>query len=532
MFKRIVALFSVICLLLAAMVGRLGFIITSDQYVSSGKNTVSLEIDTRRGDFYDRNMEKLTGTQNRYVAIIRPTEKVISDLPKLFQKEKTISIIEKLRKGFPIVEEVPTGTLSTANIPVITTSIRYSNEQLLSHLIGYYNKSSDNMFGLEKSYNDYLWSDSSVKIKYHVDAKGRMLAGDKGEIVSDNYFSKKGVMLTINKQIQEICENVADKTDNFEKGAIVVLDVKTGEILASVSRPNINQNKLEQSRSSNNSPFINRALTAYTVGSVFKILVASTAIEKGLNDFQHNCTGSIQIGSLVFNCHKEDGHGNVNMSLALQQSCNTYFIALGQEIGGTDLLKATENFGFGEQVNLSDDTIAQGGTLPKSNEINQKGNLANFSFGQGDLMATPLQIANLVACVANNGKISTPKLIKALIDDNGSIIKENNEITERKIINESTAEIVSKYLIETVSQGTGKNANPNNQLGAGGKTATAQTGWFDNNGIEVLHSWFAGFYPAENPQYAIAIVNEDGKSGSTDCCPIFKEIVENIHNIN
>lgn len=531
MFKRVVALFSAICILLVAMVGRIGFIITSEQYVSSGNNTVSLEIDSRRGDFYDRNMTKFTGTQSKYVAIIRPTEKAISDLPKFFTSEKIDLILKRLQSGFPIIEEVPFGTVPTKNIPVITTSVRYSDDQLLSHLIGYYNKTSDNIFGLEKSYNEYLLSDASVKIKYHVDAKGRMLAGDKGEIVSDNYFSKKGVMLTIDKRIQEICENVADKTESFKKGAIVVLDVKTGEILASVSRPNINQNDLTKNRAEVDSPFINRALTAYTVGSVFKILVASTGIEKGLTDFEHNCTGSIQIGSLVFNCHKEDGHGNTNMNQALQQSCNTYFIALGQVLGGTDILKMTESFGFGEETNLSDDTIAHSGTLPKASEVNQKGNLANFSFGQGDLMATPLQIANMVACVANEGKISTPKLIKALIDDNGSVIKENSEITQKQVINDNTAKMVSKYLIDTVVHGSGKNAMPK-QLGAGGKTATAQTGWFNSDGIEVLHSWFAGFYPAENPQYAIAIINEDGKSGSTDCCPIFREIVENIHNIN
>lgn len=531
MFKRLVALFAAFCLLFVGMVGRLGSIILNDNYVSSNKNTVSLEIDTKRGEFYDRKMEKLTDTESRYVAIIKPTEKSISDIPKIFNKEKTAEILEKLKSGFPIIEEVPAGTLSTANIQVITTSVRYSNNQSLSHIIGYYNKYSNSVFGLEKSYNDYLHSDASIKIRYHVDAKGRMLAGDNGEIVSDDYFSKKGVMLTIDKNIQEICETVADKTETFKKGAIVVLDVKTGEILASVSRPNIDLNNLDKSSSAENSPFINRALNAYTVGSVFKIAVASAAIENGLADFNHTCQGSIQIGSIVFNCLKVDGHGGMNMSQALQYSCNTYFIALGQALGGTQLLRVTENFGFGTQTNLSDDVIAQGGTLPKKEEVNQKGNLANFSFGQGDLMATPLQIANMVACVANGGKMSTPKLIKALVDDNGGIEKENTEITEKQIISENTASLVSKYLIETVEKGTGKTAKPEN-LGAGGKTATAQTGWFGQIGVETLHTWFAGFYPAENPKYAIAIINEDGSSGSTDCCPIFKEIVDEIYNSN
>lgn len=532
MFKRLTALHLALCLLFLGLLGRIAYIGTDGTYTaSSAHNSVALTIDEKRGTFYDCNMNELLYQDKEYVAIIRPTEKVITTLDKIFSKDEVEKIRKRLIDGKPILQRVSADTPSTDDIPIITVSKRYSATQTLSNLLGNCFAEEKNRFGLEKSFYDFLSTDSTLKIKYYVDAQGRMLQGDMGQIVSNNYASKRGVQLTINKEIQKICEEAVLQQENFKKGSVVVLDVASSKILAMVSQPNVNLTNLSESLKDENSPFINRSLTSYTVGSVFKPAVACAAIENGLSDFTHNCTGSIQIGDTVFNCHKHEGHGFMDMQNAIGQSCNPYFIALGQEIGGTFLLNKITDFGFGEATQLAEGLVSMAGVLPTMNEINEKGNLANFSFGQGDLMATPLQIANMVACIANNGVLNKPTLIESLIGDGGEIVEGAKLTDGKQIVKEKTAQTVKQYMIEAVENGSGRNAKPE-QGGAGGKTATAQSGWIKENGEEVLHVWFAGFYPANNPRYAIAIMDEDGSSGATDCCPIFKTIVDEIEKQN
>lgn len=529
MFKRLTALHLCICILFLGLLGRIAYLGVDNTYSVSGRNnSISLDIDLKRGTFYDKNMDSFLYQKKEYIAILRPNEKVITSLNKIFSDAEIESIIKRLQSGKPILQRVPDGTNSTSEIPVITVWKRYNTPQILSHLIGLASTEAENRFGLEKSFYDFLTTDASLKIKYHVDAKGRMLEGDSGEIISNHYNSQRGIQLTIDKKLQQICEQAADETDSFERGSIVVLDVTTSEIRAMVSRPNINLNQLSDNMNDSNSPFINRSLTAYTVGSVFKLAVAAAAIENGLQDFTHTCNGSIQIGNTVFNCHKLEGHGPMNLKSAIAQSCNPFFIDLGQQIGGTILLNKVTDFGFGEETYLADGLYGTAGTLPTMRAVQEAGTLANFSFGQGDLMATPLQVANMVACIANNGCYQTPSLIKNLIDDNGEIIKnESTEKSKNNIMKESTAKMIQNYMVETVENGSGKNARPLDG-GAGGKTATAQSGWIKENGEEVLHVWFAGFYPADTPEYAIVVMNEDGKSGAVQCGPIFKQIADQI----
>lgn len=532
MFKRLVSFHLCVCLLFLGLLGKIAYVGTDRTYSAAAtNNTVALTLDQRHGAFYDRNGVSLTNTQTQYMAILRPTEKVIAALDSLFTKEEIESILKRLQAGKPILQKVPASARSTDEIPIITVSNRYSSPQLLAHLIG--DASSDETIrsGLEKSFYDFLNTDASMKIKYHVDAQGRMLQGDLGQIITHNYDSKRGVQLTIDQKIQAICEQAVDEATNFKKGAVVVLDVQTSEIRAMLSRPNIDLNHLAASMASADSPFLNRALSAYTVGSVFKLAVASVALENGLSGFTHNCTGSIQIGSLTFNCHKLEGHGNMDFENAIGQSCNPYFIALGQQLGGTLLLNRATDFGFGQSAELANGLISAAGTLPTIREVNERGNLANFSFGQGALTATPLQIANMIACIANDGVYHTPSLVLKQLGDKGEVLDEQAPSGGKEVIDTNTAKQIQQYMISVVESGSGRIAAPS-QGGAGGKTATAETGWMKESGEEVLHVWFAGFYPAETPKYAIVVMNEDGNSGAIDCGPIFKQIADGIAGLD
>lgn len=529
MLKRIVALFAAICFSLVFLVANIATVsVGKRSQVAGVKNTIALTIDEKRGAFYDRNMSYLTDNETEYVAIIKPSEKTIAEVYEAFDKATADSIIEKLKKGYPVLQVLDKPVDSTENIKVITRTVRYSENQILSHIIGYYNKNVSSTFGLEKSYDPYINISGERKVNYHVDAMGRLLSGDKGTISDENYNSKIGVVLSIDKRIQKICEKYADEAKWFDKGAIVVLDVKTSEILASVSRPNLNLKDMSENLNDANSPFVNRAFTAYTVGSVFKPVVAAAALEENIKDHKVNCVGYYTLGNKKIKCHKESGHGIVNMEQAIAQSCNPFFISLSQNMDGEKILDMANKMGFGKATEFADDVVSDAGNLPTKTELLSKGELANFSFGQGSLLATPLQIANMIACIANDGVYNQATLIKSLVDENGNISSSVEKSKGQRVISSETAKTLMKYLKSTVDNGTGKSAKPKN-LSAAGKTSTAQTGTMKSDSTELLNAWFAGVYPYENPKYAIVVMKEDGKSGSSDCCPIFKNIVNDLY---
>ena len=185
-----------------------------------------------------------------------------------------------------------------------------------------------------------------------------------------------------------------------------------------------------------------------------------------------------------------------------------------------------ENLGFGASAELAPGLFSAAGNLPGSSELSSKAALASFSFGQGKLLATPVQIAALAAAVANGGFSVTPKLVLGTTDENGKLsaapIYEKN-----RVMSEAAAKKLREMMISVVEEGSGANAKPN-RGGAGGKTASAQTGQYDKDGNEIVHAWFAGFYPAEEPKYAIAVFAEGMNSGSDFAAPVFKKICDGI----
>jgi cell division protein FtsI/penicillin-binding protein 2 len=149
-----------------------------------------------------------------------------------------------------------------------------------------------------------------------------------------------------------------------------------------------------------------------------------------------------------------------------------------------------------------------------------------LGFGQGSLLATPLQIANCYATVANGGIYNEPSLIKGFIEEDENFT-EINKKTSKRVLKTETCDILKEYLLNVVTTGTGKPAFTSLFLSCG-KTATAESGQYDKNGVEISHSWYVGFFPYEKPKYVICIMKENGISGSSDCAPVFKEVAENI----
>ena len=182
-----------------------------------------------------------------------------------------------------------------------------------------------------------------------------------------------------------------------------MLDVHTGEIRAMASLPAYDPNHVAESLADEDSPMINRALWPYSVGSTFKVLVAATAIEQGYAAHTHDCPGYIQIGDTIFRCHNLAGHGLLNMTQALEKSCNPYFVSLIMKTGGESVAYKASVIGFGSSLELADGITASAGRLPTYEELAVPGQTANFGFGQGYLTATPLQVAQLMATISNDG---------------------------------------------------------------------------------------------------------------------------------
>ncbi|MBQ2898404.1 MAG: penicillin-binding protein 2, partial [Oscillospiraceae bacterium] len=233
---------------------------------------------------------------------------------------------------------------------------------------------------------------------------------------------------------------------------------------------------------------------------------------------------------MVFKCHWESGHGEIGMEKALEISCNPYFINLALETGGGKILETAKNLGFGNPSYFGEIWFSAAGNLPSEEELFSKTVLASFAFGQGKLMATPIQLASLASAIANGGKAVTPKLVLGTYDKNGNY-EETPDYSENPAISRKTAEILRKMMVNVVENGSGANAKPKNGT-AGGKTASAQTGQFGPDGKEIIHAWFVGFYPAEKPEFAIAVLAEGMDSGGDFAAPIFRKICEGIDLLN
>lgn len=528
MHKRVALTFFAMMAVFGLLVVNMALIVidTETSPSSQSANTRSTVLSTSRGMIYDCNMKRLVNSSSRYVTVCLPTTDALNSISKSITEEEKNQIYENMTAG-------KVSLLTTAEIfdephlKSIQITERYSYNQPCVHLIGHLDENGNGAMGLEKAYDSFLSQQSGeLKAVWGVDALNHVLYGDGIETENNGYLSPAGIQLTIDFEIQKIAEDVLAEF-NIGKGAAVVMDSETAEILASASVPEFDPLDLSTALANEDSPFINRATTPYSVGSVFKPFVATAAIENNI-DFVHNCTGSIEVNGTNFNCSDSTAHGIVNMTTAMEKSCNTYFIALGQKIGSEKLLSICGDFGIGRAVELADNMYLKSGTLPTAESISSPQALANLCFGQGELLISPVQMAAAYCVFANGGYYRPPTLMKGIVDKNGEIIQKVKLPEACRIISESTAKCIDEILESVVTNGNAKKAYSEFSE-CHGKTATAQSGWYEN-GVEINHTWFCGYFTVNSKKYVAVIFKEDGVSGSVDCAPVFKELAEQIYN--
>lgn len=523
--KRPTALFLAFCLILSGLTVRLARLMTGENSIAASyADEKSITLGVSRGYIYDRNLFPLVNNTEKNIAAM-----ILNDVTKKYFTENGYSGSEISSSDVLVTFQSDKELEETLFCTNIKTVVRYSDTDLCPHIIGYINSDGKGVCGIEKSFDRVLNNASGhIGVKYTANAKGSAIAGTGIAEVNEGYNNPAGIVLTIDKDIQKLTESTL-KSSAIKTGAAVVMKVETGEILAMASVPDYSVNNLSEALNDPLLPFLNRALSAYPVGSVFKPFIAAAAIENGIippDDFF--CSGKTEIGNLVFRCYNSVSHGELDLDGAIKKSCNSYFIALGGETKAENIYETCSLFGFGKEIRLTGDIKSSGGNLPDVNSLSSAGALANLCFGQGDLLATPLQLAAAFNTLASNGIYKEPYLTKALVDENKEEYAYYKSDDPYRAVSSETSEKINAALKSNMLEGTGKQGN-SEFFSSAGKTATAQTGKYDSYGNEKLCTWFCGFFPYENPKYTVVIFSENGSSASEECAPVFKSISEGIY---
>jgi penicillin-binding protein 2 len=377
----------------------------------------------------------------------------------------------------------------------------YEEEYLRSLMLGDLVGAS----GLEKQYESELRGRRGL-VRELVNASGAR----QETLYSCEPVPGADVHLTLDLDIQGIAETALG--DN--PGAVVILQPEDGAVLALASYPRFDPKTFQKVLDSPHRPLINRTLQEYyQPGSVFKVIGASAALETAealinpLTSF--NCEGSMLIGNRIFHCWRT--HGAVELRQALEQSCNVYFFNAARKTGPEELLRWAGLFGLGEPTGV-DLPYEKPGSLPI---VTTAGDLANLAIGQGAIQVTPLQIARMMAAIANGGYLVQPHLRRNA--SSGPLRKLPLRRENLDAIREGLRAVVGSR------QGTGWQAHVEG-LSAAGKTGTAQTGRKDQH-----HAWFVGYAPYQRPKMVLAIVVENTSGGGGDtAAPIAAEVFRQV----
>lgn len=412
-------------------------------------------------------------------------------------------------------------------LPVVSP---FGKGSLAHHLVGYLN-SAGGQTGLEAQLEPWLGGQSQPALDEVLDGEGHLIAGlaDRGELTPGRpqYDAVTTIDLNLQRKVEAILDAASSQRQVEGKGvlqgAAVVVDVATGAVRAMVSRPDYDPVADPGSRPDNGTHFLlNRAISAYTPGSIFKVLVAAEALEAGVisPSDTYDCQGHFDVGDYHPTDDIHQGHGRITFADALAESCNVTFMHVGYDLLGRQrLLHAAERFGLGKLTALGLPG-EQAGYLPL---LSQDYQVAQMSFGQG-LTVTPVQMAQVIQAVANGGRLEPLYLVQALRDTAGHELPSPlPRPVARQVIPPWVDDSLHKLLAGVTQlggKGTGQAAWVS-EAGSAGKTGSAEG---TMNGQAALHAWFMGYTPLEHPRYAIVVFVEGGGLGGMVAAPIFRDI--------
>jgi len=428
----------------------------------------------------------------------------------------------------------------------------YPTSRFGAHLLGYVREASDEQLkqgryrrgdmvgqsGLERLLDEYLrGQDGGERIE--VDAMGRPVR----RVQQTEPSSGAQVVTTVDRRIQEATERAMDGL----AGAVVVMDPRSGDVLAMVSTPafeidrftgTIDRDAWLRVVQDPNFPLLNRTLQSqYAPGSVFKILVAAAGLQEGtLTPLDRTyCNGEFQLGRSTFKDWKEGGHGSVDLHQAMVHSCNIFFYEAGLKIGGAAIVRYASMFGLGQPTAV-DLPGEKHGLLPKPQAARGRqtrtwppGETVNMSIGQGTVLVTPIQVARFMAAVANGGVLWRPRLVQRVErPDRGVVWSDQGQVSGHVELSPVVWAFLRQSLWAVVNDnGTGAAARIPG-LDIAGKTGTAQMIAKSRADKGQDHAWFAAFAPAKAPEVVVVVLVERGGKGGQVAAPIARKILNAI----
>lgn len=478
---------------------------------------VTISAGESQGTIFDRNMLPLTNREYQLVAVAVPRAENLDQLRSIAAEPASFEVA--VRRGIPFAFRCKHRLPESESLTFFEIPLRYDSSTAL-HTIGYLSENSG-ASGIEYGYDRILRSPGGENsVTYGTDGFGNILMGEGKQVVRSG-LQLTGVVTTLDSEIQRICE-----AQDIKKGAVVVSDIVTGDILGMASYPSYDRSELGSALTDADSPLINRCLYSYSVGSVFKLVTACEAMNEGMEGFVMTCNGWADVFGQRFACHKFDGHGQQTMTEAMVNSCNPYFIELSKCLDVEQFRGLAFDLGFGRQTHLCAGMTASAGVLPTVEELLIPAELGNFAFGQGKLTATPLQINQLTCAIASGGRLPLLRLIRGVTLDGQTVANEKSARRSEVMTSETAAEL-RLMMTKAVYSNPGSNAAPR-YVRAGAKTSTAQTGRFDQEGNELCNGWITGFFPCNTPHYAVTVLCEDGGYGNDCAAPVFRDIADGI----
>lgn len=500
-----------------------------DLIVDEFANLFGYDADEKK-EFYDR-----TTHQNHYELVEKKVENNI--------KEKLSKFVSKNELG---------GCIGTEQ----TTKRYYPYGTLASSVIGFTGADDQGLSGIEAYYDEQL-TGTNGRIITAKDAKSNNIANDYETSIAAT--DGDSIVLTINQTIQYYLEKGLRETMNEyqAKGAYgVVMNCNTGAVLAMSSLPDYDCNepykltyskdkkaikklsdktaKQEAESAAVQNQWRNFTVSdTYVPGSVFKTFVASAALEENVVNLNttYNCTGSIQVDKYKMKCHYHPGHGMQTLTQGLENSCNPFFITIGQKLGVHNYFKYFDAFGFTQKTNID----LPGEASPQYYKEDQYGivELSSASFGQTNSL-TPIQVCTGLCAIANGGKLLQPYLVSSIVDANGKTVKKTQTKEIRQVISADTSEKVRKMMKSVVDNGTGKNGYVAG-YSVGGKTGTStKLGESKNGEGDKYIVSFGAIAPSDDPEIAMLIIvdepNQDLGGGAL-CAPIAAQVTQEAMNV-
>jgi penicillin-binding protein 2 len=567
-------------LLLALMVGRMFYLQTFRHeylYAQSENNRIRIQpVVPKRGLVYDRDRRLLIDNRASYTLSVVPVEisktETIDRLAALLHTEVE-EINRRIKRnltgrfqpalvkrdiGFEKVAILEEQNESYTGAVYRKDQARKYAERLGSECFtGYVGEiSADEMSQLEASIYRAGTVIGKSGIERYYDRELRGMEGTEyieiaatGQLlgVLDEYpgvaaVAGNDLVLTVDMDIQKVA---TETFGEFCCGAAVAIDPRSGEILAMVTKPSNDANifstvipdSLWQSiLADTTNPLLNRPLDGlYPPGSTYKLVVAGAGLELGLID-RHTlfspCLGGYQFGNRFFRCWEPGGHGRVSLVQAIAQSCDVYFYQLGYKLGLEEFHRFSRACGFGQKTGIDLPQEASG-NIPNKEWYDRRigvgqwtqAVLLNIAIGQGEVLATPLQIAQFYCGLANNGRVYRPHFLKSVIEPDGRETMRGGEFSFSLPFSERTLEILKEGLIEVVGgeDGTARGSKLDG-FAMAGKTGTAQNPHGEN------HSWFVGFAPAEIPEIVVCVIVEHAGHGSDWAAPATRDIIQTYLN--